>query len=130
MRLLSHFTRVLALLLLILVPCESLAQAAAPAPPSPYDRFIQKLTARGTGHGIKVEEKDGTEIKGVLISFDSTGFQIIAPKAAIPTHIDYSQVKSIGATGMPTGARIAVGVLIGLVAVGVALLIALAVILR
>lgn len=107
----------LAILLLATFNINALAQAAsAPgAPPGPYDKLVQKLNARGTGKGIKVIETNGTELKGVLVSLDSTGFQMTPAKATAPIHIDYAQVSKVSNTGLSTGSKVGIGVVVGLV---------------
>ncbi len=106
--------RLFALLLVFRVSSVAFAQSAPPTtPPSAPDKTMKKLSDRGTGKGIKVTETDGTQLRGVLVSMDATGFQIALNKATTPTRIEYTQVKSVGATGLSTGAKVGIGILIG-----------------
>ncbi len=111
------------MLLILSVSAVAFAQSA---PPTPSNVIMKKLSDRGTGKGIKVTEIDGTRLKGVLVSLDTTGFQITVEGANTPTRIEYNQVKSVaGSGGLSTAGKIAIGVLIGFTVVVLVIVIAL-----
>ncbi len=102
------------------------AAQTSPASSNPSAAIIAKLNARGTGKGIKVTETNGREIKGTLVALDAEGFSVIAPHATSPVHIAYTDVAKIGNSGMSVMGKVGTGVLIGVVAFAVFLIIILA----
>ena len=100
--------------------------AAQTSPANSTAAIIAKLNARGTGKGLKVTEINGREIKGTLVSLDADGFSVIAPHATSPVHIAYTDVAKIGNSGMSIMGKVGTGVLIGVVAFAVLIIILVA----
>ena len=113
------------LALILSVTQASIAQTAS-SPSNPSAAIIAKINARGTGKGIKVTETSGQEIKGTLVSLDADGFSVIAKGAATPVHIAYTDVAKIGNPGMSLAGKLGTGVLIGVVAFAVLIIIIVA----
>ena len=113
----SRPLRLLALALIFSLATTTFADAASPTVPVDPSIIHQKLVARGIGNGIKVTEIDGTVVKGTLVSIDDESFQVTPRMATQPTRIPNSQVSKIGNDGMSTGAKIGIGIAIGVTAV-------------
>jgi hypothetical protein len=77
---------------------------------------------------VRLLREDNYKIKGKLISISSESFEVQTkqPTKESTEKIAFTDVKSVKASGMSTGKKIAIGVGIGLAAVGVFTLIAIA----
>jgi hypothetical protein len=107
-----------AILLTALLAADSVALAAGP--PEDSVQLKQALTHRGTGKGIRITETDGTVVTGVLTAIHDDSLELTPKKGAPPTTIPYVQVAEARNTGLSKGAKIAIGVTVGVVvAVGI-----------
>lgn len=76
---------------------------------------VQKL---GTGEAarVKVQLKDKTRLEGYISAADDEGFTVINSKTGMTTEVGYPQVNSVKGNNLSTGAKIAIGVGIAIVA--------------
>ena len=85
-------------------------------------RFAEKVKASvqklGTGEAarVKVQLRDQTRLEGYISAADGEGFTVINPKTGMATEVGYPQVKSVKGNNLSTGAKVAIGVGIAIVA--------------
>jgi hypothetical protein len=81
---------------------------------------IEKL---GTGHDTRVEVKlrDKTRLKGYISEISDAGFVVTDLKSGASNNVTYAEVSQVKGNNLSTGAKIAIGIAIG---VGVTLLVA------
>jgi len=85
-------------------------------------RFAEKVKASvrelGTGEAarVKVQLRDKTKLEGYVSAADGEGFTVINPKTGMVTEVAYPQVKSVKGNNLSTGAKVAIGVGIAIVA--------------
>jgi hypothetical protein len=76
---------------------------------------VQKL---GTGEAarVRVQLRDKTRLEGYVSAADGEGFTVTNPKTGMATEVAYPQVKSVKGNNLSTGAKVAIGVGIAIVA--------------
>ncbi len=85
-------------------------------------RFAAKvkneIAKLGTGTDARVEVKlrDKTKLKGYISQINENSFVIVPDNANTPTEVPYSQTKQVNGNNLSTGAKIAIGVAIGVAA--------------
>ena len=85
-------------------------------------RFTEKVKASvqklGTGEParVKVQLRDKTRLEGYISASDGEGFTVINSKTGTATEVAYPQVKSVKGNNLSTGAKVAIGVGIAIVA--------------
>jgi hypothetical protein len=72
----------------------------------------------GTGHKVNVKMKDGTLLKGTLTGFDDSSFTVDKGKAKGVSTLSYADVASVQRDGLSTGAKVGIGVGLGVVGIG------------
>jgi hypothetical protein len=107
--------RVLALFLSVMLVGNSMAFAAG-GPLDPV-KLKQTLTDRGIGKSVKVKELSGTTISGIVTGIHDDSLDVTPSKTVQPVTIPYAQVASVHNSGMSTGAKVGIGIAIGVVAV-------------
>ena len=114
----SRAFRLLSVILVLSIPISSLGEALSSVP-APMDATIlhQKLYSRGIGSGVRVTEIDGTVVEGTLIELESDSFEVIPKKAVHPTQIPNRQVAMLDNDGLPKRAKMAIGIVVGVVVV-------------
>jgi sRNA-binding regulator protein Hfq len=119
--------RVLSLLLVALLIFSSVGFADQPAlaPETPQGqaeetpqvaRFKAEVQKHGTGEKSKVRVTlgNGVTVKGYISKIEESSFEVIANKTGQATSISYTDVKKIQGPGLSTGAKIGIGVAIGI----------------
>ena len=122
------FFRATAVVLAALLFGNSVAAAAG----VPKDRkamdpmkLKQALIKRGIGRGVQLKLLDGTTDVGILTAIHDDGCELIPKKEIKPITVSYGQVAGMRNDGMSTGAKVAIGVVVGVViAAGVIAIIA------
>ncbi len=111
------FARVLrpaAFALVAIIATNSVGYASSnPATPIQPFALHEKLVERGLGKRVKVTEVDGTVIKGTLVAIDTDSFDVTPKDTTQPTRILNSQVHKFGSDGLPTGAKVGIGIAVG-----------------
>ena len=118
-------------LLIIMVACLvvsalSVRPVAASSNAEKEARFAGKvklgIEKLGTGSNTRVEVKlkDKTRLKGYISEIGENEFAVTDPKTGASNTVAYADVKQIKGNNMSTGAKIAIGVAVG---VGLVLLI-------
>lgn len=71
----------------------------------------------GTGETarVKVQLRDKTRLEGYISVADGEGFTVTNTKTGVATRVAYQQVKRVKGNNLSTGAKIAIGVGVGLV---------------
>jgi hypothetical protein len=110
------FTRLFRSIAAFLVLTLAANSVAFAAPPDPV-KVHNKLTERGVGKGVKINEADGTTVTGTLTAIHNDDFEITPAGATPPLTISYSQVSSVhnNGPGMSTGAKI--GIIVGCIVI-------------
>jgi ribosome recycling factor len=85
---------------------------AAGVPLDPI-KLKQTLTQRGIGKGIKVKELDGTTLTGVLTGIHDDSLEVAPAKTVQSITIQYAQITSVHNNGVGKGAKVGIGILIG-----------------
>ena len=107
--------RCTALLLIPALLANNLAFAATrPVDPAAVKA---KLATRGTGTAVRVTLADNTQARGFIVSIGDQSFALKSKGADQPREIQYAQVTGVHGTGLPTAAKIGIGVAIGVGAV-------------
>jgi len=89
-------------------------------------KFVQKVKTQvmkiGTGRDarVQVKLKDGTKLKGYVSQINETNFVVMNEITAAPTEVPYSKTKQIKGNNLSTGAKIAIGVGIVVLAITIA----------
>ena len=108
---LSLAVRCTALLLIPALLANNLAFAATkPVDPA---AIKAKLAARGAGTAVRVTLADNTQAKGFIVSIGDQSFALKLKGADQPREIQYAQVTGVHGAGLPTAAKIGIGVAIG-----------------
>jgi hypothetical protein len=85
-------------------------------------RFVEKVKVSvqklGTGEAarVKVQLRDKTMLEGYISTADDEGFTVTNSKTGMAIEVAYPQVKSVKGNNLSTGAKIAIGVGIAIVA--------------
>jgi acid phosphatase family membrane protein YuiD len=74
-----------------------------------------ELAKLGTGTDARVEVKlrDKTKLKGYISQINENSFVVVADNTNAPTEVSYSQTKQVKGNNLSTGAKIAIGIGIG-----------------
>ncbi|CAN5540587.1 hypothetical protein BH18ACI1_BH18ACI1_24220 [soil metagenome] len=114
------FKKILSLALVILVINLAFgATAFADAKADKEAKFAAKvrneLAKLGTGTDARVEVKlrDKTKLKGYISQINENSFVVVADDTNTPTEVPYPQTKQVKGNNLSTGAKIAIGVGIG-----------------
>ena len=114
------FKKYLSLALVILVINLAFgATAFAGAKADKEAKFAAKvkneLVKLGTGTDARVEVKlrDKTKLKGYISQISQNGFVIVEDNTNTPVEVSYSQTKQVKGNNLSTGAKIAIGIGIG-----------------
>jgi hypothetical protein len=111
------FTRILrpaSLALVGVIAANSVCYASSnPATPIQPFALHEKLVEQGLGKRVKVTEVDGTVIKGTLVAIDTDSFDVTPKDTTQPTRILNTQVHKFGRDGLPTGAKVGIGIAVG-----------------
>jgi hypothetical protein len=111
------FTRILrpaSLALVGVIVANSVCYASSnPATPIQPFALHEKLVEQGLGKRVKVTEVDGTVIKGTLVAIDTDSFDVTPKDTTQPTRILNTQVHKFGRDGLPTGAKVGIGIAVG-----------------
>lgn len=108
--------RIVALLLTAAVLGNSVAYAAEPAETiATPQMFQQQLTKRGLGRSVKIVRTDGSETKGHIVAIGAESVTIQANKSRTPITIAYSNVAAVKGPGLNTGAKVGIGIGVGLI---------------
>jgi len=117
------FRKYLSLALMILVINLAFgATAFAGTKADKEARFAAKvkneIAKLGTGTDARVEVKlrDKTKLKGYISQINENSFVVIADNTNTPTEVLYPQTKQVKGNNLSTGAKIAIGVAIGVAA--------------
>ena len=110
----------------LLINMTSVKAVVAATNPDKEARFVEKVKAAiaklGTGPDARVEVKlrDKTKLKGYISEIAADHFMVSDSKTGTATPVAYPQVKQVKGNNLSTGAKIAIGI-----AVGVGILLAL-----
>lgn len=74
------------------------------------------IRSLGTGENARVEIKlkDKTKLKGYISRIDENSFVVVDDKTGNTTEVPYPQAKQVKGNNLSTGAKIAIGVIVGL----------------
>ena len=103
--------RTMAAVLSLMLVSNSIAWAAG----TPLDpvKLKQTLTQRGIGKAVKLKELDGTIVIGVLTGIHDESLEITPSKTVQAITIQYAQISAVHNSGMSTGAKVGIGIVIG-----------------
>lgn len=76
-----------------------------------------KIVARGEGQDVRVTLADKSQVKGFILSIHEQDFVLKAKGPGEPRTIEYSQITGVHKGHMSTGAKIGIGVGIGVVGI-------------
>ena len=114
------FKKYLSLALVILVINLAFgATAFASTKEDKEARFAAKvkneIAKLGTGTDARVEVKlrDKTKLKGYISQINENSFVVVADNTNTPTEVPYPQTKQVKGNNLSTGAKIAIGIGIG-----------------
>ena len=107
--------RTLSMLLVALLVFSSAGYAAQSAEAPQVAKVKAQVKKRGTGEKSKVRVTlgNGTVVKGYISKIEESSFDLDGSKTGRATSISYADVQKIQGPGLSTGAKIAVGVGIG-----------------
>ena len=106
--------RFLSLLLCLCVLFNSTAFAAAPLDPA---GARQQLLTQGVSSTVRITRKDGHELKGQLLTVGDESCVLTVKKA--PVTVAYADISKVRGPGLSRGVKIAIGVGVFVVAVGI-----------
>jgi len=87
-------------------------------------KFTEKVKGEivklGTGPDAQIELKlrDKTRLKGYVLESDATQFVVVEAKTGVVTSVLYPQVQKVKGNNLATGVKIAIGVGIAVLALG------------
>ena len=107
--------RTASLLLIALLVFSSNGYAAQTAGTPQVAKIKAQIQKRGAGEKSKVRVTlgNGTVVKGYISKVEESSFDLDGSKSGQATSISYADVQKIQGPGLPTGAKIAIGVGIG-----------------
>ena len=103
--------------LMLTLVANGVAVAASPMDKMDTTIVQAKVKARGIGKEVKITETDKTQLKGVIVKIGEQSFQLKVKDSPDPVEIPYANVSSVHNAGLSTGAKVGIGILIGVVAV-------------
>jgi len=108
--------RTLSLLLVALLIFSSAGYAAQMAETPQVAKIKAQVQKRGAGEKsrVRVTLGNGTMVKGYISKIEETSFDVNGNKTGKATSVSYTDVQKIQGPGLSTGAKIAIGVTIGL----------------
>ncbi len=118
------FKKILSLALIgLLINLVSISPAYADSKEAKQARFVERvkksIAKLGTGTDARVEVKlrDKTKLTGYLREAGEDSFVVVDAKNGVATTVAYPQVKQVKGNNLSTGAKIAIGVAIGVAVV-------------
>jgi hypothetical protein len=111
--------KLLSFLLAALLVFSSAGYAAQTAGAAQASNIKAQVQKRGAGEKSKVRVTlgNGTVVKGYISKIDESSFDVNAAKTAQATSISYADVQKIQGPGLSRGAKIAIGVTVGVAVV-------------
>jgi hypothetical protein len=108
--------KIVALLLVWALVFSSTTFAAQSADTPQVAKFKQQVQKRGAGEKsrVRVTLANGTMVKGYIDKIDDSSFQVNGKAAGQATSISYTDVRKIQGPGLSTGAKVGIGVVVGL----------------
>lgn len=96
------------------LPAQSAVKAAAPTP------IEAQVRAVGIGHKAVVTRLDGNQLKGQIMAINADSFRLNQGKHKGESLLAFTDVSAVKKGGLSKGAKIGIGVGIGLAGVGIA----------
>jgi hypothetical protein len=109
--------RSVALILIAALFTSTTCAAKDTASPIRTAELHQKLVDHGIGKRVRVTQIDGVVVRGTLVSIGVDSFEVTPKDTTQPTRILNTQVHKFGSDGLPTGAKVAIGIAAGFVGV-------------
>src|SRR5262245_9779263 len=123
----TMFNRILSLVLTVLLMNVGFTPAFASPPQGEESARLAKVKAdiarRGVGEkaGVKVKLRNKTEVKGYVYQVGDDSFVVADRKTDARTTIAYQDVEQVKRKGIPTAAKIGIGIGVGFFLTGMVL---------
>jgi hypothetical protein len=96
--------------------CGITVDSVASAPPLTAESARAAVEARGEGKGIRVQEVDGTSVRGTIQWIGEESF-MVQDGSKPPVEVPFSKVTKVQGPGLSKGAKIGIWVGVGVVVV-------------
>ena len=114
-------TRFLRIFVLLLCVCLAGDRVSFAFEPSDTATLKQQIASHGVGAVVRLSRKNGSEIKGKIVSIGDDACTLQVKKEPAPVNVLYADVNKVRGSGLSHGAK--VGIIVGacvLAAVGIA----------